>query len=571
VGNATPTFTRFDAPGAGAGSLQGTAAIGIDAAGDVTGTYLDAKGVAHGFLREANGTILTFSAPGAGTAAGPNKNYDFSPYFQGTIPVGINTAKEIAGTYIDGNYNYHGFVRAANGQITPFDVTGDIMVSPYEQAMGTRPIGINAAGEIVGTYMDPNGQYHGFVRASNGQITPFDALSSETGVWTLPSGIDATGKIAGTYIDANGAHGFIRDIGGGITPVDVEGAGGSANLWQLAGTVAIGINAGGEVAGAYTDAIPDDYSSVRHGFVRAADGTITTFNAPGAGSGVLVGIGGGELAGTAGVGINAAGEIAGAYLDADAVYHGFLRAASGSMTTFDVPGAGAGPVQGTIATSVNDAGVVTGSYLDANYTAHGFILNSELTPTTIQLSFTPNPSLYWEPVTLTAKVEATSAGAMPPNGDIVTFMYAAKALGTGRLNGGEASFTTTALPVGKDSITAVYGGNAVMSLAGSTSNAVTEPVGRAKSYITFTSNPNPSSVSQPVTFIATVQGQFGGKATGAVTFSDGKTVLKSVALTGGSAKIATSSLTLGTHSITATYGGDTNFTGSSDSMTQTVN
>jgi hypothetical protein len=74
-----------------------------------------------------------------------------------------------------------------------------------------------------------------------------------------------------------------------------------------------------------------------------------------------------------------------------------------------------------------------------------------------------------------------------------------------------------------------------------------------------------------VTFTATVTPQFGGKVTGKVTFYDGTTALKTVALSGGVAKITTSTLTSGSHSITATYNGSTSFTGSSASLTQTVN
>jgi hypothetical protein len=52
-----------------------------------------------------------------------------------------------------------------------------------------------------------------------------------------------------------------------------------------------------------------------------------------------------------------------------------------------------------------------------------------------------------------------------------------------------------------------------------------------------------------------------------LTFYDGTTLLKTVTLSGGKAKFTTSTLTSGTHSITATYNGST---GSSASLTQTV-
>ena len=87
-----------------------------------------------------------------------------------------------------------------------------------------------------------------------------------------------------------------------------------------------------------------------------------------------------------------------------------------------------------------------------------------------------------------------------------------------------------------------------------------------------TSNSNPSLFGQQVTFTATVSGS-GSTPTGTVTFKDGGTSIGTGELTGGTTATFTpsSSLTLGTHTITAVYGGDTNFSGStSNTVTQTV-
>ena len=83
-----------------------------------------------------------------------------------------------------------------------------------------------------------------------------------------------------------------------------------------------------------------------------------------------------------------------------------------------------------------------------------------------------------------------------------------------------------------------------------------------------------SGVGQSVTFTATVTG---GSVTfdsggGTVQFAvDGTPYSSPVSLSGGSATIADATLSKGTHTITATYSGDTNFSGSTSSpMTQTV-
>jgi hypothetical protein len=115
----------------------------------------------------------------------------------------------------------------------------------------------------------------------------------------------------------------------------------------------------------------------------------------------------------------------------------------------------------------------------------------------------------------------------------------------------------------------VYGGDS--TLLGSTSKPVQQVVNKATTTTTLASSLNPSNFGQSVTFTASVTPQFSGTVKGSVTFYDGTTALKTVALSGGVAKFTTSTLTSGAHNITATYNGSTSFIGSSASLTQTVN
>jgi hypothetical protein len=190
-----------------------------------------------------------------------------------------------------------------------------------------------------------------------------------------------------------------------------------------------------------------------------------------------------------------------------------------------------------------------------------------LAATTTTLTSLPNPSVYSQAVTFTAVV--TSSQGAPPDGETVTFKKGTTVLGTGTLSGGSASFTTSTLPAGTDYIKAVYGGDA--NFLGSKSKAVSQVVNKATTTTALASSLNPSNFGQSVTLTASVTPEFGGAVTGTVTFYDGTTALKTVSLSGGAAKFTTSTLTSGTHSITATYNGSTGFTGSSASLTQTVN
>ena len=98
---------------------------------------------------------------------------------------------------------------------------------------------------------------------------------------------------------------------------------------------------------------------------------------------------------------------------------------------------------------------------------------------------------------------------------------------------------------------------------------------KANTTTVVASSPNPSAYAQSVTFTATVSAVAPGSGTptGTVTFKDGSTVLGTGTLSGGVATFSTSTLAVGSHSITATYtSGDGNFNASpaSAAITQTV-
>lgn len=101
---------------------------------------------------------------------------------------------------------------------------------------------------------------------------------------------------------------------------------------------------------------------------------------------------------------------------------------------------------------------------------------------------------------------------------------------------------------------------------------IPNPAQTEASSSSVTSSLNPSPFGTPVTFTATVKPATVGTPTGKVTFKDGTTTLGTGTLSGGKATFKTSSLAKGKHSITAAYGGDATFTGStSPVLTQTVN
>lgn len=89
---------------------------------------------------------------------------------------------------------------------------------------------------------------------------------------------------------------------------------------------------------------------------------------------------------------------------------------------------------------------------------------------------------------------------------------------------------------------------------------------------TLISSGNPSIYGKSVTFTATVAAAAPATATptGTVTFLDGSNTIGNGTLSGGVATFSSSTLAVGTHPITARYGGDTNYLGASQPVSNSV-
>ena len=348
----------YDVPGAGTGAWQGTIGIGISSRGIITGVYVDANNVAHGFLRTREGKFTAIDAPGVGTGLGPCPIYYWDCGFQGTYPFGINEDGVIPGYSIDANNVYHGFLRRPDGKINTFEVKR----AGTGAGQGTVFGDINPSGTVAGYYIDAASVSHGFLRSHEGRFTMFDVPDAGTaaGQGTFPqffSCLNPDGTVTGFYVDAGYAyHGFVRHADGRFTTFEAPNAGTAAGL----GTISYSINPAGETAGPYYDA-----SGTAHGFLRTRGGSFITIDAPGAGIGAGLG--------TFAEGNNSEGQIDGQYVDSNGVNHGFVREPDGRLTTFDVPGAGTAAGQGTVPLTNNSKGMVNGFYLDANDAYHSFV------------------------------------------------------------------------------------------------------------------------------------------------------------------------------------------------------
>ncbi len=318
-------ITKFDAPGAGTASGQGTFAYRINSSSEITGYYIDSSNNYHGFLRSPDGTFKTFDVKGASTWS-----------------IAMNDRGAIGGTYdvlLGNRDSSNGFLRAARGRIET--------INPRGNRWGASVSGINLGGESTGNYDGAGDVVHGYFRTKDAALTKFDAPGA---AGTYVRGINDGGAIVGWYMDAGyGDHGYVRAADGTFTEFDAPGSGSE-------GTLAATINSRGWIAGDYTDA-----SDVLHGYLRDPGGAFTEYDAPDAGKGAHQGTGGGQ--------INRRGNVTGAYYDSANAEHGYIRLKDGSLTEFDAPGAAGLTASG----GINDSNIIAGYYADSAGVYHGFL------------------------------------------------------------------------------------------------------------------------------------------------------------------------------------------------------
>ena len=238
-----------------------TTLSGINAQGDIVGSYVDSESTSHGFVLR-HGVFTTIEVPGAA----------------GTDARGINPAGDIVGGYwLPGEppANIHGYMLRREGTLEYIDYPGQINTIPQRLLPdgtilgcyhGSDPMmsmfgmwmrgGITDAtaqsasmhngatpdlSVIAGLFTDlsepaPRAAW-GYV-IENGVFTRFRVPGSNlTAVWDVGPG----GALVGVYRNPAGTHGFLLEDGQ-YTSIDYPAA---------AVTRAFGINAGGDVVGNY--------------------------------------------------------------------------------------------------------------------------------------------------------------------------------------------------------------------------------------------------------------------------------------------------------------------------------
>ena len=240
---------------------------------------------------------------------------------------------------------------------------------------------------------------------------------------------------------------------------------------------------------------------------------------------------------------------------------------TGSSTTTVTSGNPGSATCTTSALAVAASDTITGAYSgDSNHNSGSGTVSQQIAASNGNVSVASglNPSTYGQSVTFTATVTgdnglAKRKGAKPFAVTGSVSWSANTGCSTSTVSGypGTATCTTSILPVGaSDTVTASYSGDANHNAG---SGSVSQTVTAVSSSVSVGSSSNPSSYGQSVSFTAVVTGN---SPTGTVAFSiDGNPFDTETLVSGSATSASISALAVGTHTVTATYSGDTNNSG----------
>jgi hypothetical protein len=183
-------FKSIDFPGA-----VETQVFGINSRGDIVGMFLDANGVTHNFLRH-KGEFIAIAVPGAPETLAAR---------------GINSRGDIAGNFFNG-VEVRGYV-LSDGRFQRINFPG---------ALATALDRINAAGDVMGFYVDKEGNGRGFIRR-DGKFQTVDLDIPDSGNLVVRGAQDNGKVLVGRVVIGDGVHGFVRGKTGEFELFDYPG------------------------------------------------------------------------------------------------------------------------------------------------------------------------------------------------------------------------------------------------------------------------------------------------------------------------------------------------------------
>ena len=338
----------------------------VNSSGGMVGSYVDADGLYHPYIRTPAGRFVPLNLPDA-----PNLEYFFVH--------GINDAQIVVARtkLVDGLPGT--LVGTFQGGLKPFEVPDSVSTEGYN---------INQDGSIVGHYQSADGKTYGFIARP---ITDTEAPVEDQPVAATPDQLNYTFEnidVPGVEFLALTASSDFEDYAGYTKSADgekdiaftlIDGVFTTYDFPDAQNTYFFALGNNGNAAGHYQDS-----EGLYHGIVLE-NGELTEYNFPDAveteiygisdatgaltgnfidASGVRRGFSGDEIiegpeaSATYADFVNASGRMVGSYIDADGLYHPYMRSSNGRFISLDLPGAA--QFEYFFVHGINDVGVLVG-------------------------------------------------------------------------------------------------------------------------------------------------------------------------------------------------------------------
>ena len=331
----------------------------VNASGGMVGSYVDADGIYHPYVRTPDGRFVSLDLPNAetleyffvhgindsGVVVSRGKRVDTVPgTFVGTFRQGLQEFKVTGSVSTDGwNINQDGSIvghyESADGSINGFIAktvvpVDDPMVKPSTLNFTFESIDVPGVDFLALSASSDFEDYAGYTRSADSEKdVAFTLIDGAFATYDFPGAqntyffaLGNNGNAAGHYEDSDGLfHGVVLENG-------------ELRQFDFPGAVQTEIYGISDATGALTGNFTDD-SGIRRGFtgdtiieVPEASETFADFVA--------------------------AGRLVGSYVDADGIYHPYARTPEGRIVSIDLPGAAT--LEYMFLHGINDAGTMVG-------------------------------------------------------------------------------------------------------------------------------------------------------------------------------------------------------------------
>ncbi len=344
------------------GALE-TYADFVNSSGGMVGSYVDANGLYHPYIRTPAGRFVSLDLPEA-----PNLEYFFVH--------GINDARVVVARtkQVDGLPGT--LVGTFQEGLKTFQVPGSVFTEGYN---------INQDGSIVGHYESTDGRILGFIARPAVQVDDDEPIATPTTFnYTFESidvpGVDFLALTASSDFDDYAGYTKSADGEKEVAFTLIDGVFKTYSFPGSQNTYFYALGNNGQAAGHYQDS-----DGLYHGVVLDENGELRQYDFPGAvqteiygisdatgaltgnymdASGVRRGFSGDEIieepeaSATFAYFVNASGRMVGSYIDAEGIYHPYMRQANGKFISLDLPQAA--KFEFFFVHGINDVGTLVG-------------------------------------------------------------------------------------------------------------------------------------------------------------------------------------------------------------------